>query len=92
MTAFMMRGGKMGKYKYEITRYEIAIALDPVQWDVLNLLEWEEVERVCKKLGADKVEYSGHFGRNFYFRVGNRQEAREVAKWLIKRIEEEIIK
>ena len=53
---------------YSITQISICVPLTEEQWDKLEDLDdtWKFIEEL-QKVGAQDVDWNGHFGRNIFF-------------------------
>lgn len=60
---------------YQVTGFHICVPLTQKQWDELCRLEkeWDEcrsefdIHKTLEALGAEKVDWSGHYGMNIFF-------------------------
>lgn len=74
--------------KFEVTEYHICIPLSAKQWNKLSKIDdikrkdwpekYEEMEKVIDQEGGYGINFNGHFGRNFFFRVENLEDAAKV--------------
>ena len=58
--------------KYEITQYSICVPLSEYHWNKLSARENKNGVEIIKRLesvGAYRIDWCGHFGRNIYFSV-----------------------
>lgn len=71
---------------YQITQYAICIPLTNKQWNRLIKLESDHyhkgkedlVTKALKPFDVDEIDYNGHFGRNFFFKVESLDKMDEI--------------
>jgi hypothetical protein len=76
--------------KYNVTQYSICVPLTNKQWEKLMKKEndyWHNgkpdlITPPLKKVGADRIDFNGHFGRNIFFNVESLDIMPEVMKCL----------
>lgn len=72
--------------KAYITSRSYCVPLTPVQWEKLNAINkrgddrWEKVSATLTRLGAERIEYNGHFGRNIFFTLEKARHLTRVLK------------
>ena len=80
--------------KYEIQTYGLCFPLTKKQWAILERIEKGDGEleddytqgndfiRNLEDLGASKIEWNGHFGRNIFLSVETMVEASKITAFL----------
>lgn len=75
---------------YEITQFSIAVPVTDEQWAVM--MKWDDTGKsydiICEleKLGAQRIEWNGHFGQNFYFTANADFETDELGRTNVNNI------
>lgn len=84
---------------YQITRFHIAVPLTEKQWDRLNELEnhWLHdehppnenpigIHEALESVGAENVEWGGHYGRYIFFECGADWTASDCGQSIAKTV------
>lgn len=79
---------------FKVTSYSIAIPINARQWEILqkysydawneNETKQDEFYKTMKNLGAENIEYNGHFGMCFYCDVETLEQAENITKKLLE--------
>jgi hypothetical protein len=81
--------------KFIVTAFSLQIPLTSKQWDRLSRIGetdytknartrplYSDFTKALAELGAEKIEFNGHFGRNFFCWVDNLDQAQAVTDYL----------
>lgn len=87
---------------YQITGFQICVPLSEKQWNRLMVLEQEVEEpgsyefiKALEAVGASRVDWSGHYGRNLFFNAeadfDTSEYGRSVVERVVNKIEELLV-
>ncbi len=65
----------MMKLKAKIVQLSYSVELSKNQWDKLDSLKFDDVEKALDETLAFNLDYDGHFGRYFYFDIDSDKKA-----------------
>lgn len=69
----------MSKLKYEVTGYQCSVELSLKKFNKLETIDYLDVVMpTLQKLGAENIEYNGHFGAAIFFTTENLEDAQKV--------------